>query len=314
MPSVSTSPTGCQYPDPIPGIIPFRSVTLFSGPSGAGKTTMYAEMLARVWTGRTICGKPTNKPTGLYYLAGDRQWDDDYQPWFDLLGLPDIPHYAIADDELITKNLWQPENAIEFFDHCLAKLQPIPGSILAVDPMTPLFIVGHPGDQRAVMRSLIAFAHRCRHLQITIWAAAWHGKQKTENRDRYRRAIDRIAGSTAFAGCSHTQLYIEEPEEGCKYQVFGWRPRHAKEETFKFVRDEVTGLFRPYHETPDPALDRLLALFPEDGLYVERDTLLAQLSTIPMAESTFYKALKILERTSKVQKVRRGVYQKLSVH
>jgi len=319
MSDLTTDSAGCQasYTDPIPGIIPYRSVTLFSGATGAGKTTMIVELIVRLMQGRTVCGRATNKPTALYYIAADRSWDSDYRPWFEKLGYPEVPHYAIADDDTITDVMWSADRALGFLDYCLAQLSPIPGSLVVVDPMAPLFIAGDPNMQRPVVRSVIGFAHRCRSRSITILAAGWQGKQKNDDRERYHRAIDRMAGSTAFAGCCHTQMYIEEPNPPkVPYHLFGWRPRHAPEADFKFVRDPSSGLFIPFSRsgTEEKRSVLLLSLFRQDGLPTTRADLMEHASEIPMSEATLDRALEDLLDRGLIERIGRGVYRRNTIN
>lgn len=126
-PSNAESPTSSQppnpFPDPIPGIIPFGTVTLVGGASGVGKTTMLAEWCARWRDGRPICGHPTNPPTAFCYISADRPWLE-YQPMFTAAGFPDIPHYALAQDPTISlADLRKPFGGGEMFAKVLDRLK-----------------------------------------------------------------------------------------------------------------------------------------------------------------------------------------------
>ena len=90
-----------DFPDPIPGIIQFGSTTLFAGSSGSGKSTFLTEWVKRWRDGRTICRHPTNPPTEFYYLTTDRPWAEDHEQRFARVGITDIPHFALADDDSI---------------------------------------------------------------------------------------------------------------------------------------------------------------------------------------------------------------------
>ena len=267
-----------DFPAPIPGIIPFATVTLFSGSSGAGKSTFLAEWCVRWRDGKSICGHPTSKPTQMYYFAADRAWAEDGAVLFARVGWPDIPHYTLADDLTIPEHLKTQANAHKLLLRGIEALNPIPGSHVIIDPLTPLFIAGDPNSQRPVAWALLALGQLCRARQINILATAHFSKQKADQTERYASELERTSGSTAFQGWSHTGCWLMEPEPpGELAYRFGWRPRHALAEQHQFARDPQTGLFVPYRghdglvdESEDVALDRpsqLLLLIPEeDGI------------------------------------------------
>jgi hypothetical protein len=307
----TTAPTPSQaFPDPIPGIIPFGTLTIFAGAPGVGKTAMLAEWIARWRTGRTICSQPTCPATAYYYLAADRQWASHAQ-WFEAVGYPEIPHYSLADD--LTRNLakfYNPHLAHQLFLESLDKLTPIPGSHVFVDPVAPLYIPGNPNHARDVALGMLALSRVCSTLQLNITCAAHFGKQKADTKDQYIRPQDRIAGSGAFSGFTDTQIYMLDPL-GPKqpFHTLGWNPRHQPAEEFRFTR-AANGLFIPY-ELFD-ALDR-------------REKLLAALPTVDTSASIIIKLIQDTLRLSRTQayeqldgllsdgwlvKVGRGFYRK----
>jgi RecA-family ATPase len=312
MTSVSPASSGSQvsYPDPIPGVIPFGTVNLLAGASGAGKTSLLVEW-CRAWQqGGMIFGKPVSHLSRIAYLSADRVWQKDHQIWFDRAGLPPIQHYALANDDAIPSTLWTQDKALDLFQHCLAQLSPDPGSLLIVDPMTPLFIAGDQNLPRPVARTLLEFSHTCQRRSLTIIAIAYVGKQRSNGSDRYTRLVDRIAGSGVFAGYSHTQMYLFEPERRQPYYLFGWRPRHAKEEQYRLQRNEQTGLFEPYEPAKDDRLLKFLDLFPKDGLIITYDELVDQAKTIPMSAATVKRILPLLVDSGDIEKVKRGHYRR----
>jgi len=307
----STSPVvKPPFPDPIPDIMPFGTLTVFAGAPGAGKTAMLAEWCARWRDGRTICGKPTHPPTRFCYIAGDRQWAS-HQRWFDLAGFPDIPHYSLADDDHYNLDaLADPQIAAKLFEHCLGKVSPIPGAHIFIDPAVPLFISGNPNWVRDVAVTLLRFSRICRQRQFNLTITAHFAKQRADPKDAYLRPQDRIAGSGAFSGFSDTQLYLTfpiPPEQ--PYHALGWVPRHQPEEEFHFVRGE-NGLFVPHNLFSD--LDRqqqVLACIPEQP--TEAAAVLAKIQqicklSIPQAE----RYLRALVRDGFVIRVRRGIYKR----
>jgi AAA domain-containing protein len=301
--------TPTSFPDPIPGIIPFGTVTLFAGASGSGKSTMLDEWMVRWRDGRPICGQMTNRPTALYLLTADRPWADDHEHWFRLLEWPEVPYYALAEHALHA-TLRHQLAAHKLFVHCLDQLQPIPGSHVIVDPITPLFIAGNPNEQRPVAWTLLDMSRICVDRQINITCSAYFGKQKADKKDQYARPIDRIAGSGAFAGYSHCQVYITEPEPPEQpYYALGWKPRHGPEAEFSFVRN-AQGLFVPFELYDE--LNKREAIYhcvPESDATAQE--ILQRIKgktglSIPQGE----RYLRELLRDSRIVKVRRGVYRR----
>jgi hypothetical protein len=303
------------FPDPIPGIIPFGTLTIVAGAPGVGKTSMLAEWIQRWRTGRTICEKPTNAPTGFYFLAADRQWKS-HQLWFDAVGYPDIPHYSIADDpELSLAKLKSVQRVEEVILACLAKLNPIPGSHLVVDPVSPLFIAGNPNQARDVATSLMFFSRLAQKLLINITCTAHFGKQKSDPNEQYTRPQDRIAGSGAFSGFSDTQVYLIDPVPPKQpYHVLGWVPRHAAPEEFNFKRDEHSGLFVPYeHYTEENKQQAVLEQIAYEPMaaaaIIER---VQQATGFPVRSIERY--LNQLKGSGQITRVRKGVYQRAKPH
>lgn len=238
------------FPDPIPGIIPFGTITLFAGAPGVGKTAMLADWIVRWRDGRTIWGHSTQAPTQFCYIAADRQWAS-HQQWFNAVGYPDIPRYSLADDPRFDlSELLKPYNALDLFRRTLDKANngqpPIPGAHVFIDPVSPVFIAGNPNAARDVARTLIGMSREAQARQINLTLTAHFGKQVADKTARYQRPQDRIAGSGAFSGFSDTQIYMVDPEPpDHPFHCLGWNPRHSRPEEFTCTRGD-NGLFVPY--------------------------------------------------------------------
>lgn len=238
-----TPPT--RYPDPIPKIIPFRSLTIFAGASGVGKTIMLSEMLVRIRDGRTVWGHPTHQPTGFYYLAGDRPWEPTFEETFAVVGF-DVPHYSLADDRKKRRpKEWLTLKAdTTLLEGILRdKLQPIPGSLVVLDPAYPLFTLGNQNDAKAVAATLHWFRDLIWEFQITLICCANVAKEREG--DKIRRSQDRVSGSGAFIAYSDTNMYMHDGD-GEGGTVFGWTPRRHPAEEFRVEFDYKTQLFVPY--------------------------------------------------------------------
>lgn len=303
------------FPDPIPGIIPFGSVTLCGGEARIGKSPMVISWIPRWEAGKTIMGRPTNCPTGFRYLVGDRSWSE-HQKWFDRLGHPGIPHYAIADD--LTFNLERLNNPLQAHQILLDSLTTLdvqPGNLLIIEPYVPLFMNGDEMRKRAVATGMHRLRRLCRSLQINIIAMVHFVKQPNDTAKQYKRCIDRMSGSGAFAGYSDNQLYLVGPDEEHPYHIFGWNPSHEPEQQFPYVRN-AHGLFVPYTgllaEGTSAANDRpthLLELFPPaPGVITFGDLLTLVEPTLKISPATLRRDLKILQERRLISKDGWGAY------
>ncbi len=297
-----TTPAPVGFLDPIPGIIPFGTVTIFASAAGVGKTTMIAEWCARWRDGRTICGHPTNPPTGFYYLSLDRSWKHSTRQLFVNAGVPDIPHYnPFYDPAYNRKLLRNPLFALDVMHALVDKLDPQPGGHLLIDPMAPFFIAGNQNEARPVALALSELHLICDARQINTTALTHFSKQLSDTSQQYRRPQDRISGSYAWIAYSDTQMYLigkELPER--PYYELGLVPRHGDEETHKFVRDG--NVFVPYR-----SLDTVggLILIPEstyplfvlipDGGSKTGELEAAACTMLGISRATFYRHLDKLE-------------------
>lgn len=247
--SLRPDPLVCQ--DPIDGVMPRYSVTVVAGASGAGKTIFMAEAIQRMRDGRTFCGHPTNPQAGYYVIAADRDWST-YDAAYRSAGYPEIPHYVLAEDPEFDPRSWGRKNtAFTLLENSIRRLNPLPGSVVYVDPVAPLFIQGNQNDARDVALSLHWFRRLARLFQITLVIFANVGKQKVD--DVYRRAQDRIAGSGAFVAYSDTQISVEQDQDGVV--TVSLTPRRGKSEEHQFKFNVETGLFAPHQDAPAAPAD-----------------------------------------------------------
>lgn len=320
-----TSDAGAQpaavppFPDPIPGVLPFGTVTIFAGAPGVGKTAMLADWIVRWRDGRTIWGHATNAPTQFCYLAADRQWAS-HQQWFNRAGYPDIPRYSLADDARFDLlELLKPFNALDLFRRSLDKANngnpPIPGAHVFVDPVSPIFVAGSPNNSRDVARTLLNMSRECQARQINITCAAHFAKQPADQNALYARPQDRISGSGAWAGFSDTQMYLIDPlPPTVPYHVFGWNPRLNAPEEFICTRDIRTGLFIPFDiiQEDKVAAEVFDCLNPTGITHFPE--ICKQAEAKGHSQGTVKRALKRLLDQGRIVKVKRGYYGRVKIH
>lgn len=294
------------FPDPIPQVIPFGSICLFAGASGSGKTIFQSEWVKRWIDGRTICGHPTNCPTGFYYLAADRDWST-YAAAFASAGVPDdrIVRYVLAEDLSWKPEEWLKLQPFDFLLKCLLKLTPIPGSLVFIDPMAPLFVHGDQNRARDVAISMHFLRRMTRQFNCSIIANANVVKAKID--EGHKRPQDRIVGSGAFVAYTDTQIYLVEGDEPGDPRTLGWTPRRGQAEQWQFDFDQDTKLFIPH--LPERAAQRkheqqslegtrqagILQLIPEEGI-MRKDLEAKALDQFKVARTTVHRDLQILKQ------------------
>jgi hypothetical protein len=298
------------FPDPIPGVIDFGTVNILAGAAGVGKTTLFVEWCTRWRDGRTICGYPTQAPTGLYYLSTDRGGHST-QRLFAAQNLANVNYYNPLDDPYFDrKQLRTPQLALGTLRWCVDKLNPQPGSHLAIDPAAPFFVPGSQNEPRAVACLLWELHIIARERQITIFPFAHFSKQSADHSQRYHRPQDRISGSGAWVGFSDTQMFMVDPEPPEQpYHIFGWNPRHAPPEEFKFLRSGPS--FIPYRSLDDlgspilhniPESARELFLLIPDGGTTSENLQRAAAEFLGISRATFFRLLAVLESKGVIQR------------
>lgn len=243
-------------PDIIPGVFPAGQVHLFSGASGAGKTAIGADFVARLATSRPVLGDffIGRPPAFIGFIAADRTWADHLQ-WFEIVGLPSIPHYSLIDDQEITgkKIRSRKSDRFDLFQSCVEKLcegPPPYDALIVVDPIS-LFLGGNLIDYDRVYSYMVDLSQYCIKHQFTIFGMCHTSKQKGDPKQRYARPQDRINGTTAQTGCAGTVFHLAPPSEtDHPWHEFTWVPHHAPAETVHLQRNQ-DGLFENYQLTED---------------------------------------------------------------
>lgn len=271
------------------------------------------EWIARLQTGRSINNHPTNPPTTIGLLACDRPWRD-YQQWHERVGCAPVRKLSLRDD---TDFPWEKFRQAHFVPLLFAQLLDRPelslppGSLLIVDPL-PLFIPGRLNDYKDVAIGMGLLDKEIQKRQLTMLGIFHVSKQRANKQDRYLRAQDRILGSGGQIGYTETAMYLMSPEE-CDEpcHVAGWIPHQAKEETFRYRRNEQ-GLFVPYHLFDD--VNKQEAVYncvPADGADITAAQLNAAIrNLLACDERTAYRYVRRLTSDGRILKAGRGLYKR----
>lgn len=324
-PSAGTPPTSTTtespvrhpsspYPDPIPTILPFGSLSMLAGASGVGKTAFIAECARRMRDGASVCWHETNAPTAVGIIVGDRKWADHRQ-WFDAVGFPDILHYSLRDDLSFNwDQLHSRTEIVNVFKRSLDKLKLPAGGLLILDPIS-LFIAGNLNDYKTSAISMAKLDRELTARKLTTIGIAHTAKQKGDKKDRYIRPQDRILGSTALLGFTDTPIYILGPEEvDSDYYEVGWIPHHAQAETFQFSRHPETGLFVPYAAPNEEENLRHLHKYITEATAGTRTKDILEFGTdqLGVSQRTMHVYLGKLELKGKIQKISRGIWRRIA--
>lgn len=304
-PSQLSVPTG-QFPALIEGILPWQSVNLFSGASGVGKTALKAEWIARLLRGQTILGRPTQRPSGVYYLAADRPWVETYSEAFEAAKVDprEMVVYCLLDDPLYDpRKLKEKEfSAFNFLADCLKRLKPTPGSLLCIDPMAPLYIQGDQNHAKDVAVSLHWIRKLTQLYQCTTICDT--NVTKIKIGEGFEDIFDAFSGSAAFRAYADTLfIFRADTDNDAGPRTLHWKVRRAAPGKFTFQFDPETRLFVPFTGLQDEgsteATDRpsqLLKLIPEAGS-IDADVLVEQaIEKFHISRATVYRDIKVLKK------------------
>jgi hypothetical protein len=259
---------------PIPGILEGRQTHMFSGSSGAGKTTWLGWFMGEFLNRGSVLSHPTSPLPFVAYIAGDRTIYDALHK-LEKAGWQDPPYYSLVNDpspeadrylDALRRGGKSATTAtLNFFSYVLKTLQEryfpsqtrIPhDSFLWIDGMAPFFGIEPAGSyMKAVAAPFISLNRFCASYHLTCALVHHASKQKTDS--KYQRSQDRALGSVAVQGFTSTQMSLTEPEltdtPDSGITTFEWRPHAAPHEAHDFRRSSSTGLFEyvgPHWEVP----------------------------------------------------------------
>lgn len=273
--------------DIIDGILPSTEVSILAGASGAGKTTLLMQVLKMLQDGKEVFGHKAVKGQKVGYIAADRTWRA-YIRLAEVVGidLTKMHIKALIDDQDIDIDLM--ERSPQGLLYMLLKDLANKGcTLICVDPLVSL-IGGDPNKYNMMAPRLIRLNRFCQSAGVTILGTHHAGKARTDF--GFRRAQDRISGSSALLGFTSTHLFLEAAEESqkeyCEWHIVS---HHAKAEAIKLKRTDPHGLFAQYTEVDelhnksekiaDSAI-KLMDFMPEDGTPMKRKDIVAALAEV----------------------------------
>lgn len=315
---IAPGPTACQPEQlhPLPGFIHRRSLNLFCGASGIGKSALMAMMLRDFRDQRPIYGHRPNPVSGIGLVLADRTWEQGARQWFERAGFPEIRCYSITDDRgfdlrRFRQKKWErPQLLLE----CIDKLKLTAGGLVAIDPMA-LFFGGNLLDYDVVACAALEIQRGLADRDVAALGLAHTAKIKSDPKAGYARAQDKILGTAALGAYTSTQMALISPEEsGDPYYSFSWHTHLTKSVAFRLERDEQTGLFLPYSGASEMNSLRVMALFPDDATPIEFKVLVELADALPMSKATLKRVLAVLQEHEQIEKTGHGFYRRVIAH
>lgn len=253
--------------------LPERQLSILTGASGAGKTTLITQALRALERGEDfpIMFPTTVKTVGM--IIADRTVEET-QTRFKHLGIKTCSLYGLADDHTLPLSML--DNPAKLFGEVVSRCGKHDAYIL--DPMM-LFMEGSAIDYRTVARSLIRMARYVIQNNLTLLCT--HHTTKSRSDFSFMRPQDRISGSAAFQGYSGTQLVlIEGKEQGLDYDKLIIVPHLSPPEEYRLCRGE-DGYFITQQSQAKNLINVLLKMF--SGLYMKKEDFKSQAALLGLA-------------------------------
>lgn len=315
--------TGTPRPllDPLPGLLPARSLSLLVGASGVGKTALLASIVSALQSQSPLFGVLPSPLPGLAYIGLDRGAEESLL-WFEKAGVQGLKSYFPFDlDTTSTDSLATPKGQQLLLDHILDVVDLPLGGVILLDPVM-LFLGTNLLDYQRTAAACIKVRRALRKRGLTGLGIAHAGKQKGGEKERYARLQDRISGSGALSAFTSTQMYLAHPSETTtKTYQLEITSHVCRPVSVSLKRSETTGLFElpaqlgANKDELSLAQQSLLLLIP----YEPGGIALAQLVGLFHADiavsdkRTIHRKLKDLEAKGHVVRLGRGLYARRSV-
>ena len=225
----------------IAATLPTNEVSLLAGASGAGKTTLIMQVLSNLQRGELVFGREGAANLRIGYIAADRTIRA-YEKTAKLVGLDmsKLKIKALVDDNDIDLRSFE-ASPIDELERLLKIMLPL--DLVIVDPLIVFLGVDtnkyHLNASRLIRLNKFCLAHN-----LTILGT--HHAAKARSDYGFKRAQDRISGTSALLGFTSTQLFLAHPDEtGRKDGFYEWHviSHHAPGRVTLLSRGEA-GLFQ----------------------------------------------------------------------
>lgn len=194
----------------------------------------------------------------LGWICGDRSWAS-IEETAKRAGadLTPVKRVSLIDDAWVSMDRYEQNSFRVLLDSAIPKLLPL--THLIVDPL--ISWLGVPiNDYQKVSSKLVQLGREALVKKITITATHHASKARTDY--GFKRAQDRIAGSTALLAFTSTQMFLESPEErGDKTLYYTWTvcSHHDAPHTI-FLTKNPHGLFEPAPDQPGLVANSAVAM------------------------------------------------------
>jgi RecA-family ATPase len=291
----------------IPGLLPRHEVSILAGASGAGKTTLIMQALRSALRGESVFGHDAPDGLRIGYIAADRSWQS-YKKTAAMvdLDLTKINARALIDDPTIDLKRFE-EAPIEELEHLIASL--LPCDLIVVDPLV-VFLGVDTNKYHLNAARLIRLNKLCQANHVSILGT--HHATKARSDYGFKRAQDRISGTSALLGFTSTQLFLAAPDETGRDDGFAeWHiiSHHAPKKIILLSRDD-NGQFKyeGLESTEPTALgDRLIGWMSEVGEPVTTGDILNHFSDSAHPKKV-QRLLRDLKTAGVIKTEERGVY------
>lgn len=223
-------------------ILPKGEVSILAGASGAGKSTLLMHIIKCFQQSKDVFGHAIQTNIKIGYIAADRTWDA-YARLAKVVGVDITKLYvrALIDDiEIDTEKLEENPQATMYA--LLDSMVKAKCDLVIVDPVVVL-LGSDINTYHKVAARLIKLNRYCKLNNLTILGT--HHANKARSDVQFKRAQDRISGTSALLGFTSCQLCLLPKEETKDQRFAEWHivSHHAAPKVVYLDRDSATGCF-----------------------------------------------------------------------
>jgi hypothetical protein len=251
-----------EIPFVVQGLLPTGGSSMLAGEPKAGKSTLVRTLILSVATGREFCGRAVVKGPVIYLALEDkraevqrqlgsmrRAWDGDCAPV--LIHVGPAPH--------------DPSEGLDALEAAILEYKPV---LLVIDVLHRFMRIGQTNDYGEVSTAMEKVNDLARRTNCHIMALHHVGK----SREKY--GIDRILGSTAFAGAVDTAMFYCRSGKSRSFEASHLRYGEELPKTYMRL-DRESGLVLPdglVAERKDQSLkDQILGVLGQNGTMTQEE-------------------------------------------